>query len=144
MSKGNKKFFILLTIFVLFSCPLLFGEDEPEVSDTIINPSEVYIPKEDLSEDFQNENSETLEDDVSNKPNLHSEKSNKLEFRDLEQLQRLDKSRSTNNSLHGKELQYPQYLRSKKSSFEHPNMNDSRPRTNVDELNLELKTMRIK
>ncbi|QMU99319.1 hypothetical protein F0310_02730 [Borrelia sp. A-FGy1] len=139
MNKGNKKFLILLKFFVLFSCPLIFGKAEPEVSDTIINPSEVYIPKEDLNEDFKNKNSKTPEEDSLTKPTtFNNEKSNNLEFKDLEELQRLDNSKSKNNSLYGKELQFPKYLKQKKSSFEQPNVNDLKSRSNIDELRIRI------
>ena len=144
MDKGGKKLFTLLNIFSLIPYASLFSGTEPvAASDTIISPSAVYIPKEDLSEDFQNENNEsrkTPQGSASNKSNLDSRKSNKLEFSDLEQLQRLDKNRPTNDSLRGKELHYPQYLRSKKYSFENPSMHDARPGTNIDELKLKIES----
>ncbi|UER67716.1 hypothetical protein LKV13_02805 [Borrelia sp. BU AG58] len=140
MDKGSKRFFVLLKVFSSFSCTSLFGETLNDANDAVISPSAVYIPREDLSEDFRDDNAETPEEDVSEKPDFESERSNKLEFGDLEQLQRLDKSRSTDGSFSGKELQYPQYLRPKKSSFGSQSMHESRFITNINELRLRIES----
>ncbi|WKC58103.1 hypothetical protein [Borrelia sp. P9F1] len=143
MDKGSQKFFALLKIFSLFQYASLFGDSGSVAIDTVISPSAVYIPKEDLSEDFQSENNDSTEPPqggAPNKPNLGSGKSNKLEFSDLEQLQRLEKSGATSDGLRGKELHYPQYLRPKKPSFESTNMHDTGSRTNLDELKLKIES----
>ncbi|AHH08529.1 hypothetical protein baBA2_000545 [Borrelia anserina] len=55
MGKDKKILLMLPKTFMLFLCTLLFGVSKKNTTDHIINYSKIYIPKEDLSEDFNNE-----------------------------------------------------------------------------------------
>ncbi|AHH04856.1 Myosin family protein [Borrelia miyamotoi FR64b] len=58
MDKGKKTIPMLFKIFMLLLHALLFGTAKRSATNYIINQLKIYIPKEDLSEGFNNEEDE--------------------------------------------------------------------------------------
>ncbi|WP_241803684.1 hypothetical protein [Borrelia parkeri] len=123
---GKKILSILSKTFMLLSCTLLFGESKKNITHYIMNHSKVYIPKEDLSEDFDNEEeiiyhkkNEISKDNNSNTPSKKSKK-----FKVSEQFQVSDNRKTRNDVLTNEELEYPKSLNTKNFYSEQENIDD--------------------
>ncbi|BCR21155.1 hypothetical protein [Borrelia miyamotoi] len=128
MDKGKKTIPMLFKTFMILLCTLLFGTAKINATNYIINQSKIYIPKEDLSEGFYNE-----EDEIQQKKNkilkenyLNSstKKLNKLKFMTSKQPQILNNKQTTNNILISEELQHPQSLSAQNFYSEQENLDD--------------------
>ncbi|AHH06615.1 Myosin family protein [Borrelia crocidurae DOU] len=135
MGKYKKIASMIHKIFMLISCTLLFGEQKQYITkDYMFNYSTIYIPREDLNEDFNNQNNEEKtiyfkQNKVSKENDIHTLKKqlNKLSFKDSSQIQIANNRQIRNN------------IFTKDSDFEQNNMNDDWFIQNIDNLKFRIK-----
>ncbi|WP_376989645.1 hypothetical protein ACE4V3_01510 [Borrelia recurrentis] len=135
MGKYKKIVSMIHKIFMLISCTLLFGEQKQYITkDYMFNYSTIYIPKEDLNEDFNNQNNEEKtiyfkQNKVSKENDIHTFKKqlNKLSFKDSSQIQIANNRQIRNN------------IFTKDSDFEQNNMDDDWFIQNIDNLKFRIK-----